>query len=175
VLPVLIGIAMFPGLLDCYIFSFNGKLCLPSTDCSRICSWFVSGFVGMVMLPAAILSCCLYAVLYCKAFKIRRSLYSDGTVSDLNRFNQEWKAVVTFSLLFLTVFMIIVPTTLVSIVIHALSFGAVSHVVVSLNTAVTFLMVVVDPIVIMRNKDVKEVLSNIKNRILQRPPTGLNP
>jgi hypothetical protein len=102
-------------------------------------------------------------------------MYILGCKKMLNRFKQEWKAVVTFFLLFLTVFMIIVPTTLVSIVIHALSFGAVSHVVVSLNTAVTFLMVVVDPIVIMRNKDVKEVLSSIKNRILRRPPLGLNP
>ena len=160
--------AMLPWLLDCYAFSFGGKMCLPSPRCSYPCSLFTPLYFAVVIIPATVLPVTLYIQLYCKARKIRQSLRQEAASVDVNLVTNEWKPIFTFFLLFLAIFVLIVPTTVISVILSFVAGGVdspASYVVITANTCITFLLVVADPIVMMRDKDIKEVLSGIMNNI----------
>ena len=178
IFSLLIGIAMLPGLLDCYSFSITAKVCLTSSLCSYSCSIYVRVYSG-ITIPVTVLPIFLYASLYYKARKIQKEMAvmaSIAAAAAVKNHRKEWKATITFSLLFISLFVLIVPTTAVAIVIIAISpggeFSPASYVILVLNSCVVSLLIVTDPIVIMRDGDVKEILKNIKNNILGRRPAN---
>ena len=161
VFSALVSLAMLPGLFDCYTFTSIAKLCVISSSCNLYCSLYVRIY-SVMFVPATTLPILLYSILYCKSIKIKRE------VSDLTahkHYHKEWKATITFSLLFLTLFALILPATVVLAIVIALSSGneysPAAYSVLAINSCTLSLLTITDPIVIMRDKNMKEILYNI--------------
>ena len=177
--PILLSIPPLPGILDCYTFSLTSWICGLSSSCNRKCIAFVNIYFGLIVVPLTILPVILYIILYCKAKKIKNSsiaVYSNPSEGEARR--RENQVTITF-LLFITLFAVIVPSTGISIVAHSFIqlTGSTSALVYSLraisNLVVPFL-VITDPIVIMRNRDVREALSEIKGTLVQKWCPSIN-
>ena len=81
--------------------------------------------------------------------------------------HQEWRAMKTFLLLFLAVFVVtILPYLLFNIA--ALSGSLVSALVQKLGSGIISLITITDPIIIMRNADVKESFNDFCSKTLKR-------
>ncbi len=65
----------------------------------------------------------------------------------------------------MAIFAIIVPPTVIS-QISALFGSVVRSLLCTFSSGMSFLLVITDPIMIMRNEDVKEILSEMKKRWL---------
>ena len=169
VFSVLMNSAMLPWFLDCYTFASISKMCVSSFRCNHSCSIFVRIFTA-ILVPLIILPVVLYTILYCKSRNIRRSTSSEaiGTIKN------EWKATITFSLLFLTLFALTVPIMSINIILSAFLRGdngeypPAAYPIVVINSSLVFLLIITDPVVIMRDKDVKEVLKEIKDSFCVR-------
>ena len=164
VFAVLVGVGMLPGLLDCYIFLSPGMVCNASSQCNGSCFIYIRIFAA-ITIPATILPIILYGFLYYKARKIQKELASNAAANASHR--KEWKATITFSLLFFTLIALVLPNVLISITIAAISpdgiYSPVSYATLVVSSSWILILAITDPIVIMRDRDVKEVLSKIKN------------
>ena len=164
VLAVLVGVGMLPGLLDCYIFQTTGMVCATSSQCNSSCSIYVRIY-SVIAVPATILPITLYGFLYYKARKIQKELASNAAANATHR--KEWKATITFSLLFLTLIAVVLPLILINLIIIAIfpdgDYSPVPYTILVGASSLFLLLTITDPIVIMRDKDVKEVLAEIKN------------
>jgi hypothetical protein len=169
VFAVLISVPMLPGVLDCYRFVDHAKGCLISSICSQECSQYVRIYGGLI-LPITIFPVFLYTVLFCKGRKLRREYFAGCAETEARQ--NDRKALITFSLLFITLFILIVPTTIVSVSIAAAfpdaDYPAAAYVVQVFNSCVVSLLIVTDPIVIMCHRDVRDVLLKIKGSFLCR-------
>ena len=165
VLAVLVGVGMLPGLFDCYTFRSTLMVCTTSSQCSYSCFIYIRIYSG-ITIPATILPIILYGFLYYKARKIQKELASNGAANNAN-YRKEWKATITFSLLFLTVVAVVLPNILTNLIIIAIfpdgDYSPVSYAILVVASSSILLLTITDPIVIMRDKDMKEVLSKIKN------------
>ena len=166
----LVSFAMLPGLLDCYRLSSISRVCFFSSTCSAPCSILVR-INSAITVPLTVLPVVLYALLYYKSRRIQKEMASEATGNTLNNYRHEWKATITFSLLFLTLFILVVPIIVINIVIAALfpgrTYPPAAYAIAVVNSALILLLTITDPIVIMRDKDVKEVLSKIKNTVFR--------
>ena len=177
----------FPGILDCYSFSPSTHLCIHNPGCSQPCGTAPIVFIIILGVPMTILPIVLYALLYLKARKVRRSQASMAVTMaavsapeakriarDLQK--REWKATITFFLLFVAVFVLTLPAVVAMIIAMALARimgpSPIFYVITSISSTLIACLVIVDPIVILRNGDVREVLAQIKSRFF--PPTLTN-
>ena len=155
---------MLPGLLDCYIFRSTLMVCTTSSQCSYSCFIYLRIYSG-IAIPATILPIILYGFLYYKARKIQKKLASNRAANAYYR--KEWKATITFSLMFLTVVAVVLPNILTNLIIIAIfpdgDYSPVSYAILVVASSSILLLTITDPIVIMRDRDMKEVLSKIKN------------
>lgn len=73
-------------------------------------------------------------------------------------------------MLFITLFALILPGIVITIIILAISpdVSPVAYTILVFNTGTIFLLIISDPIVIMRNADMKEVLAKIKAAAVQK-------
>ncbi len=153
-------------ILDCYSFRARPQICLFSGSCSTKCS-ILSGFIyGVYATPAAIIPIFLYAILFIKAWKIRKEIALPGNSEKLKA---DRRATVTFFLLFTTVFALAAPNAIISPTIGFTFRGrkvpAPLYVLSVIAGSVNSLLVISDPILIIWNRDVKEVISLIKMKI----------
>ena len=159
----IIALIPVPGMLDCYSFRETSQLCVLNSGCSSSCTLFISVVLGGISLLLSILPICFYAALYCKARKMQEKMPA---------MKGAWKATTTFFLLFLTVFVLTLPSLFVSIAISAIySFHPLPPAVYVLHVSASvliYLVVVTDPIVIMRHRDVIEVLLTIREAAIKK-------
>ena len=85
---------------------------------------------------------------------------------------RENRVTITSFLLFITLFAVIVPSTGISIVARSFiqlteSTSALVYSLQAVNSLVVPFLVITDPIVIMRNRDIREALSEIKGTLVQ--------
>lgn len=109
--------------------------------------------LGVIQGPASILPVILYAILYCKARKMRMNpAMAAAGASDAV---PKWKATITFFLLFVTVFLAVggvtVVTQAVAAVIRATGPSPYLFVLSAVVSCLYPVLVISDPIVIMRN------------------------
>jgi phosphatidylglycerophosphate synthase len=160
-----------PGILDCYSFSSNNWLCKFEAECNFPCFLAASTLYTVFWVPITILPIFFYARLYCKARKMQKSMANLGASAKVIR-KSEWKATFTFFLLFMTVFAMTVPSVAISIAISSIySFTEPPPAVYTLvlfSSCVLYFVIITDPIVIMRNHDVKEVLAEIKEAAFRK-------
>ena len=167
VLSLIISITLLPGLLDCYSFRQNGWLCSFDAGCNSSCFIVASTLFGIILLPITIFPIFFYARLYCKARQMKKSMATNDWTD-----KHEWKATITFFLLFVTVFAMTLPSIAISITIGSIYTHVdpppAAYALTLLSSGVIYLVIVTDPIVIMRNQDMKEVLSGIKEAAFKR-------
>ena len=163
-LVFVISILMLPGLLDCYTYLPFGYGCNVSGRCSRACSILLNIITAVITIPSIIISTILYISLFWKAKKAKANIQASDVQ---NTFISEWKATITFSLMFLALFLLIFPFFLLLLV------GAIIDTIFNLTRVLIIIaillvnlvayLVVMDPIFIMRNRDVRDVLSGCQN------------
>ena len=161
----ILSVIGIPGIFDCYTLNSNLNYCTRSSTCSRTC--FIIGNTSFATLgvPSTVVPLFLFGALYCKGRRIRKEMAApDGGGCD-EAGKKEWRATITFFLLFITLFALTIPNTTVQIIIAqvAVRAGVPSAVFVIqvLSSGIISLLVLTDPIVIMRNKDVREILKTI--------------
>ena len=95
VFSILLSIALFPGLLDCYVFTPIVWQCSVAGMCSSNCSIFLGTLYTIVILPATILPIVFYVIIYWKARKAKKALSTTiGTGDGLQK--QEWNILSAF-------------------------------------------------------------------------------
>ena len=185
VLPFSIGawvlaftVALIPvrGVLDCYAVARNVWGCFPDDGCThpRACflyrwsSYIVSNLCGVVSLM-------MYLILFRKARKLRNRVSvaptSEATsgveerAESAKKLKQERKANTTFFLLFLALIGVSIPPTtfvliarIISIIIGGTALPTAYIVIEILVGSTISLLIIVDPIVIMRNEDFREAI-----------------
>ena len=188
VLPFSIGawilaltVALIPvrGLLDCYEVVRNSWNCFPAAGCvhQRECfayrwtSYILSNICGVVSLV-------MYLILFHKARKLRNKIAvaapsvanseAEERAETARKLKQERKANITFFLLFLALIGVSIPPTafvLIGRVIIIIIGGSVTALSTTYTVAEVLvgstisLLIIVDPIVIMRNEDFREAIS----------------
>ncbi len=171
-LAVVTGIVGY--ILDCYTFLSTSWLCSVSASCSSKCSVYLGLLLVTVTGPTIITPLILYVILFIKAKKLKKAMTAMKAQNrDQSKF--DWKATITFFLLFITVFALTLPNLVFFVIISSVYRGervpAPLYVLTIIATTLISLHPVTDPIVILRNKDVREVVGIIKRKILKQQPT----
>ena len=121
-LPVGYSFSVLPsiplGLLDCFAFSLTAWNCEWQDTCSQTCSMLRRIFAIGLLMPLTLAPIFLYVALHWKARKSRRqTLTTQDIAVDSQKIKREWRATITFSLLFLSnIFLAVVPGLLSLIV-----------------------------------------------------------
>lgn len=157
-----------PAILDCYCYVSTSYQCVHSARCGQACVIAANANLAFAFGPATVIPIALYTSLYCKALQFRRKhlRMTEGDGSTNNK--MDWKATITFFMLFVALFSFTTPVIFLNILFSSISREILRSpyvfVMRSILSTLTSLLVVVDPIVIMRNKDVKDILLGIIKR-----------
>ena len=171
---IIIGIMLTSPILDCYRFNEASWVCSISVTCNNACSIFVLVFSLTILVPSTVLPVVLYAALYYKSRKITKStnVATAGEMALKDLHQRERKATITFFLLFLTVLLVTAPGTIASIIIstaysdHTPPPGV--YIVILVSAQCILLLLVSDPIILMRNADMREVIAKVRESLIQK-------
>lgn len=163
ILPMALSITSIPPLLDCYEFNKFFWICVYTTECNSNCSLHGNIIFGTVTLPATTIPVILYIALYMKARSIKKNI--PGLKND-------WKATVTFFMMFISVFLVITPSVAVLHIINRFYQTAEEppflYVLSVVSIMILSLLPITDPVVIMRNKDMKEALHEVRVKLMMK-------
>ena len=116
-LPIMTSILPMPHILDCYSLHRVSLLCTSLSVCGKDCMVFSNTNYTLVVIPGAIVPTILYIILCIKAWNLKKA-----TVPiEANSSKGDWKATITFFILFVTVFVTTVPTITVNVIISRLT------------------------------------------------------
>ena len=169
-----VGIGVMGYVMDCLKFTPISWVCSIFGDCNNQCSFFANLLFGAVATPLTLIPAIFYAILYFKARRAKRRYLStslENVVDATDPFSAEWKATLTFFLLFITVFAFTLPNLTIFLIINRIYGPEVppaAHAVVVVASNMIMLLVVTDPIVIMRNRDVRAITDQFKIRIAKK-------
>ena len=185
---LILSIVPSAKLLDCYGFQQYTWTCTMSAGCThkRACT-FYNTFTIIFMQATNLVALTLYFMMYCKARKLRNRIEDISQVQQQSlearseRQRQERRANMTFFLLFLALIGVSLPDSIFN---QASNLHHISATMrnVSLNFVIQFLtvlaqtlhcvLVIIDPVVILRDKDAKEVMlkciSKVRRSLRQR-------
>ena len=158
---------VLPGLYDCESLSVTSYICRINPNCHPPCSIMRQLFGLALFAPSSILPVVLYIALLCKAKRANQSNVPEA--SQIQNADQAQKsgrrAAITFFLMFVTFFLVSFPPGVLSVLVvgnagmpqNTLWLYIVDS--VALNTFI--LSFVADPIFILRNRDVRDVLPQV--------------
>ena len=186
IIAMVVSLAPLPGLLDCYEFQRLVWLCTPGEGCNytNACTAFRS-FLTTSLLLGSVVAFLLYSALLIKAKQIRHKIEaSESTMTNQSqderdevkqRGLRERRANTTFFFLSLAlVGVILVPfifTTIGNLALTSFSSkpSTPAYIIISIIARSVFaLLVIFDPIVIMRNPEVREVIGAIRAKMRGR-------
>lgn len=150
------SIIALPGILDCYEFSNKSWLCDISSTCKN-CQILTNIFFYMIGAPTVVATVIHFSILCYKARKINRNPSSfPGRV--------DWNATITFFFLFLSLIFVIVPSAFAFVIFGSYvprrpSTIVFCYTIKSASLNVVSFLVLVDPLVLLRNRDIREILS----------------
>ncbi len=163
-----LAIGIIGYAMDCSRFTPVSWMCRLHGNCHTRCFYFTCLLYGTIAIPFTILPILLYTILYIKSRKINRSITASmkNMAEPTNRFLAEWKATITFFLLFITVFALTLPNLTVFFVINTV-YGQTEvppalHVLAVVASNGITLQIITDPVVIMRNRDVRDITDQFK-------------
>ena len=164
------SLIQLPQILDCLAYTQRLGTCLSNFNCSRNCTLLLNIIIPSGTVPATVIPIILYIILYMKARKIRKA---DRTLSTIaGNHESDWRATITFFLLFLSVFIVTLPTFTVKAIINLIYRSseqpAAIYILSTICSHMIFLLPVTDPIVIMRNRDVKEIMKNYRDKMIHK-------
>lgn len=158
-------------LLDCYGFQQYTWTCTMSIGCThqKACTIYNTSTV-IFMRVTNIAGVVLYLMLYCKARKLRNRIEDSSLQNSearLERERQERRANMTFFLLFVALIGVSFPASffnqamnlqqILTTILNASS-GIIFQLLTVLAQTLHSVLVIIDPIVILRDKDAKEVI-----------------
>ena len=181
ILAAIVALIPVQGLLDCYSFQRNTWACVPTNGCihQQECSLYNSISVALSN-TCNVVSLLLYFSLFCKARSVRRKIVKQQQTnsncegeqgSALHKQRRERRANITFFLLFLAlagvsflpfVFFVVGRPIITSLNIIPHPAYTITGV---FGRALYPLLTIIDPIVIMRNVDFREVTRNLCRKI----------
>ena len=158
------------SILDCYAFIPDTWLCLLNGACNKICFIAVSILLITTTAPMTVIPIFLYALLFIKARKAKKAMAKTSVSTEQLH---DWKATITFFLMFLTVFVLILPNLVVSLILRLMyteeDIMPIGLYVLSIIvTRFLTLPVVTDAIVILKNDDVRKVLARLKRSFVRK-------
>ena len=164
---IALGVTVLVGVMDCFSFSNTTWICRMSSTCSDGCA-VVRQVTGMTLFfPISIASVIMYSVLFHKGRRARKCMQQMASASDISNMNKEQRANITFFLMFLALFLLNIPPGLVSFVATVTSITSNAenslwfYIVNTLTLNLFVLAHIADPIFILRNRDVREVVSEL--------------
>ena len=157
------------GVLDCYAFSTASWNCQWTDSCSLGCAMTRQIFGLAVLVPLNITPVLLYTALHCKARRARRHTQTTQDIAaDNQEVKKEWRATITFSLLFFDTILLTVIPGVISLIANSVSEATDSfdsiwfYLIDSITMNLFILLRVVDAIFILRNRDIKDALAKVK-------------
>jgi hypothetical protein len=175
-IPLLSSIPFLPGLGDCYDFSLILLTCIRTNTCSQKCSLATGIHVGVLLAFSTIVPFIMYAQLFHKGRKIQREekRHVSETAAATNLQRRMRRSTLTFFILFIAVIAFVLPNSLLTVIIGVVTrllgdeLHPVLYVLTVCNFAVMSIAFIVDPIIIMRNPDVRETLTSLKKYLVQK-------
>lgn len=174
------GIVPLSGILDCYTYIPTFSTCTAVTGCSKECSIYIFTTLTVTDFLGAIVPFFLYLVLFWKAKDIKRRLAIAGRRSSQSSIirnsrisvkQQDNRAAITFLILFIALLGLTVPAFsfyVSTLIITGPPPDGLLIVQKLFGRAVFFSLAVADPIVIMRNRDVREAADDVRQRLSLR-------
>ncbi len=156
------AVGILPGM-DCYAYSEHTAMCPLSSLCSKKCYILYYSVLVLVVIPPVTIPAALFLIMYIKGRKIRKTEalvlgLEKKTISD-----RDWRAIKTFLLLFFGICIIIFVPFIIFEVSKVL--GILSRTLLDkLSFGIIFSHIITDPILIMRNADIKESLYVLMNK-----------
>lgn len=164
-----IVLAAVPGFFGCYSFAPSIGQCHLSFNCGLICSVYRGIVSFLVILPSCVVPLFLYAGLFHKAKKINsRTAPASVAIPSLDPDNnkREMRATLTFFLMFVALFAVTAPHAITYIIGTTIYYSSTPplafQIVEAIFANVVSLILILDPIVLMRNTDVKDEIVKIK-------------
>lgn len=171
-LPVAASIGLLPQISDCIAVNPTIRLCSQSSRCGRSCSVFSSINYSLVAIPATVIPTVLYTILYLKAKKVMKATATTTVQDNSDRSQNDWKATITFFILFLSLFAATLPTATITVTLSRLyqdrERPPAIHILSAASFSVQSYLTIIDPIVIMRHRDAREALQDLKDKIIQK-------
>ena len=146
-----------PGLLDCYRFVSPTLFCTFSTRCSRTCKIFGLVYITAVVIPLLFIPMGLFLALYIKGRIIRKRESSVLGLPRKSFLASEWRALKTFGLQLLAIIVVTAGPILFLQTVRFLNTFVATTVTLIASWA-AYLLIISDPIILLRNADVKEIL-----------------
>ncbi len=163
------SLIIIPPILDCYHLINNSVLCSYSYRCSANCQVFQYVQILTHYVPTLLIPPVIFAALYIKGRKIRQQ-HNNMLGQNPIMTEEDWRALKTFSLL--VTLAIIFTVAIIGDQAISYQFPQSSPVSKVFSVLYTFL-VVADPIIILKNADVREVLGilvkSLKEKISRKP------
>ena len=163
-----VGLIQLSQVMDCYAYSAQIYLCTFSHSCGQNCVLFFNLLLGFVLIPSILSTIVLYTILLLKAIKASRTIPS--AIESVHK--KEKRAITTYFLLFISVVVTFAPATIIHILItifYNSSRIPSAFYVTSVICAFLFLLLpVTDPIVIMRHRDVKVAIKEIRIKLVKK-------
>ena len=166
---------IIPSVLDCFTFKSVVWTCNIATSCHEACNYFFAFMILAVLSPSWITPVILYMTLFFKAWKTKEEI--EEITQDHKK---DWKATVTFFLLFASVFVVTLPNVTIILILDFLydedTFPPTAHVLSAVTGSLVFLLLITDPILMMRNGEIRDILTEIKHKMLNQKiaPENMN-
>ncbi len=164
--------------LDCYTYVPSFKTCT-AVNCSDACQVFILTYSALFILSGAVLPFLIYLVVFSKAKKARRSIRRLsitplGGLEDRQRVQQanterDRRAMVTILILFCALIGCTIPPYTMYTVQFALPkedgpYPVLLILQVLIGRTCLNLLTVIDPLVIMRNRDVRDITEKLRRK-----------
>ena len=178
ILAFIIGLIPAKGLLDCYSFQRNTWACVPTNGClhRNACSIYSSTAVALSN-SCNVVSVILYLILFIKARKLRNITFDlnepIARIAAAQKLKRERRANITFFLLFIVlagvsffpfVYSVLGRPIITSLMITPPQGYTIAGVI---GRAMYPLLTILDPLIIVRNADFREVSRYLLNRLWQ--------
>ncbi len=154
-------VVTLPGIMDCIAYISIFWHCFANSFCGLDCLAYINAYMCVVLIPSCIIPPCLYLALFLKARNIQ-----NRTVFFSDKQKKEWRATMTLFLMILTVVVTIMPFCVFYVLVSSIyGFGPRplwSNLVLMISYTFFLSFTVADPIFIMRNRDVREVVAGLK-------------
>ena len=163
------------GILNCYTYVPAFSFCSVAPSCSRRCAIFAYTVFSTAVLLGGIIPFVLYVVLFCKARRLQRRMRRQSVCSyNINSSNKtefsskqehEWRALITFFILFVSLLGCSLPSFVLFVLTFALQQSPHPAVIILqklVGRTLMFTLTVIDPIAIMRNQDIRLAVRTTK-------------
>ena len=159
---------VLPWWLDCFAHISTFHLCVFFVHCSQACFQYGIASVALLYAPAVVFPTVIFIILHCKARRVKRRNNSESSIRKLHE--REWKPTVLFILLFISASALIIPhhVSIISIYNAYVVPPAYFHVFLAVLQIVASCPVIVDPIIMLRDRDFKDVMLDVYVKMRQK-------